>query len=75
MKNVNPSSTVPAAKDGDLQLTESNAILMYAADLDGGSKLYPSDLKQRANINRWLLWEASVFFGSCYVFLIENVSD
>ena len=59
--------------DGDLRLTESNAILMYAADLDGESKLYPRDLKQRANVNRWLLWESSVFFASCYVHLIENV--
>lgn len=73
MKHVNPSATVPAAVDGDLHLTESNAILQYAADLDGGSKLYPKDLKQRASVNRWLLWEASVFFPSCYVYLIENV--
>lgn len=72
VKNINPSATVPAAVDGDLHLTESNAILQYAADLNGESKLYPKDLKQRANINRWLLWEASVWFGSCYVYLIEN---
>lgn len=65
---------MPAAVDGDLHITESNAILQYAADLDGESKLYPKDLKQRANVNRWLLWEASVFFPSCYVYLIENVA-
>ena len=76
VKNVNPSATVPAAVDGDLQLTESNAILMYAADVagNGDSKLYPKDLKQRANINRWLFWEASVWFPSCYIYLIENVA-
>jgi hypothetical protein len=29
--------------------------------------MYPKDLKKRANVNRWLLWESSVWFGSCYV--------
>lgn len=72
VKNVNPSATVPAAVDGDLHITESNAILMYAAD-KVGSSAYPKDLKQRAAVNRWLFWEASVWFGSCYIYLIQNV--
>ena len=25
------------------------------------------------DINRWLLWEASVWFAACYVYLVENV--
>ena len=49
--------TVPSAVDGDLTLTESNAILRYAADLNGGHLAYSKDLKKRADINRWLLWE------------------
>jgi glutathione S-transferase len=69
---INPFATVPAAVDGDLTLTESNAILQYAADIKN-SPAYPKDLKQRANVNRWLLWEASVWFQSCYVYLIQNV--
>lgn len=72
VKNINPFATVPAATDGDLHLTESNAILQYAADLNG-SPAYPKDLKQRANVNRWLLWEASAWFGSCYIYLVQNV--
>ncbi|KAF2649755.1 hypothetical protein K491DRAFT_697851 [Lophiostoma macrostomum CBS 122681] len=72
-KKINPCATVPAATDGDLTLTESNAILQYAADVVGDESMYPKDLKKRANINRWLLWEASVWFGSCYIYLIENV--
>ena len=71
-KKINPLATVPAASDGDLILTESNAILQYAADLHGSSA-YPKDLKIRADINRWLLWEASVWFPSCYVYLVEFV--
>ena len=74
---INPHATVPAATDGpDLTLTESNAILQYAADLanDGkGHSAYPKDLKKRADINRWLLWETSTWFPSCYVYLVEYV--
>ena len=71
-KKINPFQTVPAATDGDLHITESNAILQYAADTVG-SPLYPKDLKKRADVNRWLLMEASVWFPSCYVYLIQNV--
>lgn len=73
VKNVNPFATMPAARDGELCITESNAILMYAADSDGGSPAYPKDLKVRADINRWLLWEASAWFPTTYVYLVENV--
>ena len=71
-KKINPHATVPAASDGDLVITESNAILQYAADLNGSSA-YPNDLKKRADINRWLLWEASAWFPCCYVYLVEFV--
>ncbi|KAI8936854.1 hypothetical protein NX059_006091 [Plenodomus lindquistii] len=70
---INPYKTVPAATDGDLTLTESNAILQYAADKFGVESMYPKDLKQRADVNRWLLWEASAWFPTCYVYLVENV--
>ena len=70
---INPHATVPCATDDGPAITESNAILMYAADRDGGHPAYPKDLKQRANVNRWLLWEASVWFPSCYVYLVEYV--
>jgi len=68
---INPNGAVPAAIDGDFALSESNAILQYAADLSGSNEYYPKDLKQRADINRWLLWEASTWFPSCYTFLVE----
>lgn len=70
---INPFKTVPAAIDGDLILTESNAILQYGADLAGPTSAYPADLKQRANVNRWLLWEASQWFQTNYVYLVQNV--
>lgn len=70
--SVNPNAALPAMVDGDLVLWESNAILQYAADKVGADSAYPRDLKTRADINRWLLWESSSWFPSCYVYLVEN---
>ncbi len=71
-KAINPNLALPAMKDGELVLWESNAILQYAADRLGRSDAYPSDPAKRADVNRWLLWEASSWFPSCYIYLVEN---
>ena len=73
-KKINPMATVPAAIDDGLILTESNAILQYAADLAGNTSAYPNDLKKRADVNRWLFWESCCWFQSCYVYLVEFVA-
>ena len=69
---INPNASIPALRDGFLVLWESNAILQYAADKIGNSDVYPTDLKTRADVNRWLLWECGHWFPSCYVYLVEN---
>lgn len=46
---------------------------MYAADKSGNDAMYPRDIKKRADVNRWLLWEASSWFPTCYVYLVEYV--
>ena len=71
-KAINPNAALPACKDGDLVLWESNAILQYAADKHGKTEFYPSDPARRADVNRWLFWEAATWFPSCYVYLVEN---
>jgi glutathione S-transferase len=70
--SLNPNASVPAMTDGDFELWESNAMLQYAADKVGNEAVYPSDLRTRADIIRWLQWEGSHWFPSCYVFLVEN---
>ena len=55
---INPNAAFPALRDGDFILWESNAILQYAAEKVGNTSAYPTDLKTRADINRWLLWES-----------------
>lgn len=69
---LNPNASLPALVDGDFVLWESNAILQYAADKTGNARAYPTDLRTRADINRWLLWEAATWFPNCYTFLVEN---
>ncbi|MCH9672164.1 MAG: glutathione S-transferase family protein [Gammaproteobacteria bacterium] len=70
---INPNASIPALVDGDFTLWESNAILQYAADKVGAAQAYPTDAQTRADINRWHLWEASQWFPTCYVYLVENV--
>ncbi|KAF3051073.1 hypothetical protein E8E11_010815 [Didymella keratinophila] len=72
-KKIKPCATVPSATDGDLTITESNAILQYAADVSGAEAMYPKDLKKRALVNNWLLWEACQWFPCCYIYLVEYV--
>ena len=69
---INPNAAFPALRDGDFILWESNAILQYAAEKVDNTSAYPSEIETRADINRWLLWESSSWFGSCYVYLVEN---
>jgi glutathione S-transferase len=38
----------------------------------GKTEFYPAEPARRADVNRWLLWEASAWFPSCYVYLVEN---
>lgn len=70
---VNPNGELPALVDGNLTLWESNAILVYASEKLGNTTVYPMDPKVRADMTRWMLWESGKWFGSCYVYLVENV--
>ncbi len=71
-RRLNPNCSLPALVDDDFVLWESNAILAYAADKTGNHAVYPTDLRTRADINRWLLWEAAHWFPCCYVYLVEH---
>lgn len=56
---INPAGKVPVLVDGDLVLTESVAIVLYLAEKYPSKGLAPSDLKERAQVNRWLLFAAT----------------
>lgn len=56
---INPAARIPALVDGDLVLTESVAICLYLADKFPAKHLAPTDVRQRAELNRWLLFTAT----------------
>lgn len=56
---INPAGKVPVLVDGDFVLTESNAILEYLSEAHGGHRLWSREPRRRAQIARWLYWEAS----------------
>ena len=56
---INPAGRVPVLVDGDFVLTESVAIVLYLAEKYLYKGLFPTDLKQRAQVNRWLLFTAT----------------
>jgi glutathione S-transferase len=56
---INPAGKLPALVDGDMVLTESVAIALYLAEKYPERRLLPTDLKERAQVNRWLLFTAT----------------
>jgi len=57
----NPNGLVPTIEEDDgFTLWESNTIVRYLAAKHG--KLSPGDLRTRADAERWMDWQATVFF-------------
>src|SRR6266850_724373 len=56
---INPAGKLPVLVDGDLVLTESVAIVLYLAEKYATKGLLPTDLAERAQVNRWLLFAAT----------------
>jgi glutathione S-transferase len=57
----NPNGKVPVLEDDGFFLWESNAIMQYLADRTPGQTVYPTDVRARADVNRWLFWSAHHF--------------
>ena len=53
---LNPNQKMPVLEDGAFVLWESNAIMRYLATKHGAEKPYPSELKRRADVERWRAW-------------------
>ncbi len=63
---INPNSYVPTYQDGDLTLSESDAILRYVARKYGMGGLYPDDPEAAATADRWATWASASLFPKIF---------
>ena len=71
---INPNGKLPALTDGNgMVLWESNAICQFLCERQGDTSFYPRDPKARADIARWLFWEASSWGQAVEILTHENV--
>jgi glutathione S-transferase len=61
---LNPNGLVPTIEDGPFVLWESNTIVRYLAAKHSAGKLWPDDLKMRAEGDKWMDWQISMFWPS-----------
>lgn len=54
---INPNALVPTISDDGFILWESNSIVRYLASKHGSGTLYPEDLQERADAERWMDWQ------------------
>ena len=60
-REMNPNGLVPVIDDDGFVLTESNAIVRYLAAKSGDESLWPTDLRRRADVDRWMEWQGTEF--------------
>jgi len=58
---LNPNGLVPVMVDGDFVLWESNTILRYLANKWHATSLLPTEPRPRAEVERWIDWQATEF--------------
>jgi glutathione S-transferase len=63
-RNLNPNGLVPTLEDDGFVLWESNTIVRYLAAKHSAGRLWPEDLKIRAEADRWMDWQATTFWPS-----------
>jgi glutathione S-transferase len=65
---MNPTGLVPTIEDDGFTLWESHTIVRYLAAKHGQGTLCPSDLKARADVERWMDWAFTLQSGMRPVF-------
>ena len=61
---LNPNKVVPTIDDDGFILWESNACLRYLAAKHDTGGLWPTDLRIRADADRWMDWQTTTFWPS-----------
>ena len=60
---MNPNGLVPVIEEDGFVLYESNAIVRYLAARDPAARLWPENLRERADADRWMEW-SNTFIGA-----------
>jgi glutathione S-transferase len=77
-KKMNPNARVPTIDDDGFVLWESNVIVRYLAAKHGAGVLCPSELRARADAERWMDWASihvSTAMGPAFLGLIRTPAD
>ena len=75
---MNPNALVPTLQDGELVLWKSNVIVRYLCAKYGAPTLYPQDLAQRFDAERWMDWQQTTLNragGAAFLQLIRTPED
>jgi glutathione S-transferase len=59
---LNPNGLVPTIDDDGFVLWESHAIVRYLAAKHAAGRLWPEDLRIRAEADRWMDWKHTTFW-------------
>ncbi len=70
---LNPNGMIPVLVDGNLKLWESRGIIQYLASKKHGSGLLGNDETTRADITRWLCWDAGHLAPQVFTLVFENM--
>ncbi len=74
----NPNALVPMLEDEDFMLWESNVIVRYLCAKHSQGALYPQDLRDRFDAERWMDWQQTTLNGAgreAFIQLIRTPQD
>jgi len=57
----NPNGLIPVIEEDGFVLYESNAIVRYLTAKHSAGRLWPEDLRRRADVDRWMEWQSTGF--------------
>ena len=61
-KALNPNGLVPTIDEDGFVLWESHAIVRYLARKHGTGKVWPSDAREAADVDRWMEWYSTTLW-------------
>ncbi len=60
----NPTGLVPTLEEDGFVLPESDAIVRYLCARHSAGDLWPEDLRERAQADRWMVWASTSFISA-----------